>query len=354
MILPQAVTIEAFPYLIVFVNHRFYVILSILFTSVLFHEFSPNSMILGTMIPIPKDRKKSLRNSGNYRAIALGSIFSKILDWVNLIKEEMTLCSSDLQFGFEKGTSTTQYAVRCMLYAVRYMMYAVCCMLYAYAVCCMLYAVCCKLLITIINFMESNAFVFMLDASKAFDRVNYCKVFRELLKREMSPLILKLLLFMYTNQTLRLKWGIVMSKSFTVMNGVKQGGVLSPVLFVVYSKITGKWKWMSHGRTHAGALAYADDITLISPSMTGLRKMSSICEQYASVYDILFNGSKSKLLFFKGHCCNVSTLSIAVCGQFVEMSDTAVHLGHTTCITSNDRDNITKSAKSCHWNFSTF
>ena len=98
------------------------------------------------------------------------------------------------------------------------------------------------------------------------------------------------------------------------------------------------------GGHYAGALAYADDITLISPSMTGLRKMSSICEQYASEYDILFNGSKSKLLFFKGRCCNVSTLGIVVCGQLVKMSDTAVHLGHT--MTSNDRDNITKSAKS--------
>ena len=101
------------------------------------------------------------------------------------------------------------------------------------------------------------------------------------------------------------------------------------------------------GGHYAGALAYAIDITLISPSMTGLRKMSSICEQYASEYDILFNGSKSKLLFFKCRCCYASTLSIVVCGQLVEMSDTAVHLGHT--ITSNDRDNITKSAKSSFW-----
>ena len=48
-------------------THRFYVILSILFTSHLFmsHGFSQNSMILGTMIPIPKDKKKSLCNSGN-------------------------------------------------------------------------------------------------------------------------------------------------------------------------------------------------------------------------------------------------------------------------------------------------
>ena len=202
------------------------------------------------------------------------------------------------------------------------------------------------------NFMKSNAFVLMLDTSKAFDRVNYCKLFRELLEREMSPLVLRLLLFMYTNQTLRVKWGSVMPESFTVMNGVKQGGVLSPVLFAVYTdglllRLQESGIGCHMGGHYAGALAYADDITLISPSMTGLRKMSSICEQYASEYDILFNGSKSKLLFFKGRCCNVSTLGIVVCGQLVEMSDTAVHLGHT--ITSNDRDNITKSAKSSFW-----
>ena len=72
-----------------------------------------------------------------------------------------------------------------------------------------------------------------------------------------------------------------------------------------------------------------------------------ICEQYVSEYDILFTGSKSKILFFKGRCCNISTLSIVVCGQLVEISHPAVHLGHT--ITSNDSDNITKSAKSIFW-----
>ena len=128
--------------------------------------------------------------------------------------------------------------------------------------------------------------------------------------------LLRLLLFVDTNQTRRVKWGSVMSESFTVMNGVKQGGVLSPVLFAVYTDglLLGLQESgiVCHmGGQYADALAYAD-ITLISPSMTGLRKMSSICEQYASDYDILFNGSKSKLLFFNGSCCNVSTLGIVV------------------------------------------
>ena len=64
------------------------------------------------------------------------------------------------------------------------------------------------------SFMKSNVHVFVvvLDPSKAFDRVNYCKHFRELLKREMSPLDLRLLLFMYTSQTLRCN-GVMLCRS---------------------------------------------------------------------------------------------------------------------------------------------
>ena len=75
----------------------------------------------------------------------------------------------------------------------------------------------------------------MLDASKAFDRVNYCELFNELLKRDISPIVLRLLLYMYTTQTLRVKWGHAVSNCFTVSNGVKQIGVLSPLLFYIYT-----------------------------------------------------------------------------------------------------------------------
>ena len=116
--------------------------------------------------------------------------------------------------------------------------------------------------------MKSNTFVLMLDASKAFDRVNYCKLFRGLyLKREMSPLVLRLLLFMYTNQTLRVKWGSVMSESFTVINGVKQRGVLSHVLFAVYTdrlllRLQESGIGCHMGGHYAGTLFYVDDINI--------------------------------------------------------------------------------------------
>ena len=62
----------------------------------------------------------------------------------------------------------------------------------------------------------------MLDASKAFDKVKYYKLFAALFERDISPFVLRLLLFMYTDQSLRVKWSNTLSEQFSVMNGVKQ------------------------------------------------------------------------------------------------------------------------------------
>ncbi len=50
----------------------------------------------------------------------------------------------------------------------------------------------------------------------------------------MSPLVLRLLFYMYTHQKLQVWWGEHIGNMVSVSNGVKQGGVLSPTLFSVY------------------------------------------------------------------------------------------------------------------------
>ena len=50
------------------------------------------------------------------------------------------------------------------------------------------------------------AFVVFLDATKAFDRIDFCKLFRMLLDRYMPSLLLRLLFCMYTNQNLQVRW----------------------------------------------------------------------------------------------------------------------------------------------------
>ncbi len=74
----------------------------------------------------------------------------------------------------------------------------------------------------------------MVDATKAFHNVNYCKLFRKVLDRNMFPLVIRLLLYMYNNHSLQVKWESHTSTRFNVQNGVQQGGVLSPILFSIY------------------------------------------------------------------------------------------------------------------------
>ena len=284
------------------------------------HAFSPNSMILSTMIPIPKDKKKSLCSPGNYRAIALSSIFSKILDWIILLKEKHSLCSSELQFGFKKELSTTQCTFS-MLEIIDYY-----------------------------NFNKSDVGVLLLDASKAFDKVNYCKLFNELLKRNISPVLLRLLLYKYTTQSLRVKWSDTTSLQVTVMNGVKQGGAF--VTYIMYTdgllkRLEDTRVGCDMGCRFTGALAYADDITLLAPCKSALSIMIDVCEQYAAEFDILFNGSKSILLFFKGRYASAITSGKMVNGGIVHISDNAVYLGHN--ISTSDRDSMILAAKRAFW-----
>ncbi len=78
-----------------------YVYLTMIFNALLIHGICPESMLLGTMVPIPQNKRQSLCNSDNYRAITLSSIIGKIVDWIILIKEEQSLSSSSLQFALK-------------------------------------------------------------------------------------------------------------------------------------------------------------------------------------------------------------------------------------------------------------
>ena len=48
-----------------------------------------------------------------------------------------------------------------------------------------------------------NVYAVFLNATKAFDRVQYSKLFRILIDKKVTPIVLRLLLYMHTKQTLQ-------------------------------------------------------------------------------------------------------------------------------------------------------
>ncbi len=119
----------------------------------------------------------------------------------------------------------------------------------------------------------------------------------------MNPLYIRLIMCMYINQKLRVIFNGNSSEWFNVTNGVKQGGVFSPTLFGVY--IDGLFLQLKEsgigyhiGHIYCDGLGYADDLTLLVPTVKGLKKMVHICENYALEFNITFDGSQ--LMIFGG------------------------------------------------------
>ena len=77
-------------------------------------------------------------------------------------------------------------------------------------------------------------FVCFVNLSKAFDRVNYSKLFVKLLSDKVNVDIVRLLSYWYIHQQVCVQWHNTVSAPFNIGNGVRQGGVLSPSLFCRY------------------------------------------------------------------------------------------------------------------------
>jgi len=291
-----------------------------LFTCMVTHGTAPNDFGISTLIPIPKKHGLSATDSNNFRGIALSSVFCKLFDNVIMDKFYDKLCTSDLQFGFKKNSSTNM----CTMILKESIAYYV-------------------------N-NRSSVFCTFLDASKAFDRVNYCKLFRLLIKRSIPACIVRILVYLYTGSQVRVLWAGLTSDYFTVLNGVKQGGVISPILYCIYTddllirlSLSGVGCYI--GLNFVGALAYADDIVLIAPTPSAMRKMLAICDAYAVEFDILFNAAKSKFLVIVSNKRRFLFSDMCKCNfkigdKIIENVDKYSHLGHLITTRFDDDDDI--------------
>ena len=88
--------------------------------------------------------------------------------------------------------------------------------------------------VDLFNRNGSDVYGAAMDMSKAFDLVEWGELFLTLVEREVEPIFLRLILFIYMNQMCDVKWGDRYSTRFSVSNGVRQGAISSAILFAVY------------------------------------------------------------------------------------------------------------------------
>ena len=148
-----------------------------------------------------------------------------------------------------------------------------------------------------------------MDLSKAFDMVGWKELFLTLKLRNVNPIFLRVLIFIYRYQECIVKWGSSYSQYFSVRNGVRQGAISSPILFSVYLnglivKLRDSGMGCYIGTLFMGCLGYADDILLLSASRTGLQVMVDVCSKFAKQKSLKFSTnpnpekSKTKCIIF--------------------------------------------------------
>ena len=116
----------------------------------------------------------------------------------------------------------------------------------------------------------------------------------------MFPVVLRLIMNMYINQSIQVKWNSIVSAKCFISN---RGGSISPTFFSVY--LNGLIEILRknnigcrYGSEFMGVYCYADDLSLLCPSFTGIKEILRTCEIYAEEHKILFDAKKSQLLHF--------------------------------------------------------
>ena len=179
-------------------------VLRIIFNAMFSHGYLPSKLMETIIIPIFKDKKGLVTDKDNYRPVAVTSVVSKSIELILLIRLQNQLETVCNQFGFK-----TKHGTDMCVFSL-------------------------KQIIEYYNSRSSPVYVCYLDASKAFDRINHWCLFNKLIKRGIDPMLIRFLVFWYSNQTFCVRWGNIYSPFFTVSNGVRQGGIMSPVLFNIY------------------------------------------------------------------------------------------------------------------------
>jgi len=177
----------------------------------------------------------------------------------------------------------------------------------------------------------STVNVALLDISKAFDNVDHVKLFQQLLDVGLPPGIVELLAVWYGGSYACVRWQMCLSACYNLTVGVRQGGVLSPVLFNVYvNSVLLRLQQSNYGcvigSQFLGCIMYADDLLLLCPSICGVKKMLNICIEEFSDLNLTLNVQKSCILHFGArYMCNCKEVQFD--GGAIQFVDKAKYLG---------------------------
>ena len=164
----------------------------------------PAEMNITHIVPIKKDKSKSINDIKNLRPISISNTLAQIFERIMMMKIKSIYNTHDNQFGYKNKTSCSH-----ALFVFKE---------------------------TIISFLENkqHCFAVFLDAIKAFDNLWRSGLYVKMKRGKILLSYIILLRIYYDKLVCKIKIGYKLSRLFKLARGVKQGGVMSGALFNYY------------------------------------------------------------------------------------------------------------------------
>ena len=234
----------------------------------------PREWLISTFVAIPKIN--NAKKCKDHRTISLMShtlkLFLKVIH--NRIYRKLDSDISDSQFGFRNGVGTRE-----ALFAV-------------------------NVLTQRCLDVNKDVYACLVDYEKAFDRVRHDQLMKILREKQLDAQDIIIIQNLYYHQTANIRVENVQTEDIEIRRGVRQGCILSPLLFNLYSEAIMREALYEE---QAGVLVngmpvsnirYADDTVLLAENANDLQRIVQKVHDVSIRYGLNMNLGKTKFIVF--------------------------------------------------------
>ena len=248
--------------------------LLILFQKMWQGERIPRDWARGVIVPIFKDGEKN--NVDNYRGITLlsvvGKLYTRILNTrlSNWFEKEKKIVEEQGGFRAKRSTSEQIFILREIIQARRK--------------------------------KRKRTYCCFLDIRKAYDTVFREGLWKRMIEKGVGGKLWRVVKNLYREVGSCVRLGEEKTDWFGLEVGLRQGCILSPILFSIFidglAEEVKKVGGAKYGEIIVSLLLFADDVVLVAEDRKMLKKMLRVAYKYSKKYRFRFNLDKSNVMVF--------------------------------------------------------